>query len=287
MSHDLRSPLGAILNYSTILEEDFGARLQDDGLRMARCDPREREFGVVAARPAHAVRVGGARAQRPSAHRHDRARARRQAEVVATGPDAGNVASSCGIFHRRVAARGPAALRVPEPVQQRDQVHARPRRAPRPGARRSRRAQNTYSVSDNGDEASTLLRETMFEPFNGCRERSTSRARASASPSSPRSSATTVDACGATATARTARASASPYRGTGSNGTGSNEHATPHGEGDGPTLNRTVVRMKYVETSSRIFPFALPNRHGLTASADSIAHVLPKLWAHLLAQCRG
>jgi signal transduction histidine kinase len=34
MSHDLRSPIGAILNYTSILEEDYHARLDDEGRRL-------------------------------------------------------------------------------------------------------------------------------------------------------------------------------------------------------------------------------------------------------------
>jgi signal transduction histidine kinase len=36
ISHDLRSPVGAVLNYSAIIEEDFGARLGEEGLRLLR-----------------------------------------------------------------------------------------------------------------------------------------------------------------------------------------------------------------------------------------------------------
>ena len=36
ISHDLRSPIGAVLNYSSAIEEDFGAELDEKGLRMLR-----------------------------------------------------------------------------------------------------------------------------------------------------------------------------------------------------------------------------------------------------------
>ena len=34
ISHDLRSPVGAVLNYSAVIEEDFGGRLDDDARRL-------------------------------------------------------------------------------------------------------------------------------------------------------------------------------------------------------------------------------------------------------------
>jgi signal transduction histidine kinase len=36
ISHDLRSPVGAVLNYSAAIEEDFSARLDEEGIRLLR-----------------------------------------------------------------------------------------------------------------------------------------------------------------------------------------------------------------------------------------------------------
>src|SRR5262249_36214980 len=36
MSHDLRSPVGAVLNYSAVIEEDFGGHLDESGMHMLR-----------------------------------------------------------------------------------------------------------------------------------------------------------------------------------------------------------------------------------------------------------
>jgi len=34
ISHDLRSPIGAMLNYATIIEQDYGSRLEGEGVRL-------------------------------------------------------------------------------------------------------------------------------------------------------------------------------------------------------------------------------------------------------------
>jgi signal transduction histidine kinase len=47
ISHDLRSPIGAVLNYATIIEQDRGDRLDDEGLRLLR---RIRASGEAAVR---------------------------------------------------------------------------------------------------------------------------------------------------------------------------------------------------------------------------------------------
>lgn len=47
MSHDLRSPIGAILNYTAILEEDYDGRLDDEGKRLLQ---RIRHSGQSATR---------------------------------------------------------------------------------------------------------------------------------------------------------------------------------------------------------------------------------------------
>jgi signal transduction histidine kinase len=36
ISHDLRSPIGAMLNYATIIEQDYGDRLGNEGVRLLR-----------------------------------------------------------------------------------------------------------------------------------------------------------------------------------------------------------------------------------------------------------
>src|SRR5262249_36070989 len=36
ISHDLRSPIGAMLNYATIIEQDYGGRLDEEGVRLLR-----------------------------------------------------------------------------------------------------------------------------------------------------------------------------------------------------------------------------------------------------------
>ncbi len=36
ISHDLRSPIGAMLNYATIIEQDYGDRLDEEGVRLLR-----------------------------------------------------------------------------------------------------------------------------------------------------------------------------------------------------------------------------------------------------------
>jgi signal transduction histidine kinase len=165
MSHDLRSPLGAILNYSTILEEDFGARLQDDGLRMARAI--RGSANSASKLLDQLMQFAWAGRERSDHQRIDMTALARdvQAEVVATGPDAGNVR-----FELRdlPPARGSEDLlrcvfrnlfsNAIKYTRGRGERHVLVR-----GEAGER--ENTYSVSDNGMGFDPVLRETMFEPF--------------------------------------------------------------------------------------------------------------------------
>jgi signal transduction histidine kinase len=165
MSHDLRSPLGAILNYSTILEEDFGARLQDDGLRVAR--------GIRGSADSAAklldqlMQFAWAGREHSDHQRIDMTALARdvQAEMAVAGPDAGKVR-----FELRdlPPARGSVELvrcvfrnlfsNAIKYTRGRGERHVLVR-----GEAGDR--ENTYSVSDNGMGFDPVLGETMFQPF--------------------------------------------------------------------------------------------------------------------------
>ncbi len=165
ISHDLRTPVGAVLNYSALLEEDFGSQLDEKGVRMLH--------GIRASAQSAAglldqlVQLGWAgRERRERLHVDMTALARDvHAELVAAGDEAGRVT-----FEVRdlPPAWGSAALLrcvfrnlFANSVKY---TRGRPERRVRiEGAAGDR--ENAYWVTDNGVGFDPALGEAVFLPF--------------------------------------------------------------------------------------------------------------------------
>lgn len=164
ISHDLRSPVGAVLNYATVIEEGYGNRLGVEGVRM---------LGRVRASAESAaglldqlVEVGTNGTEREPRRQVDMASLARevQGEILAAGGDAGEVQ-----FELRdlPPAWGSAALLrcVFRNLFNNAVKYTRGR-----GVRRievtgvAGDAENTYSVIDNGFGFEPSRRDALFEP---------------------------------------------------------------------------------------------------------------------------
>ena len=170
ISHDLRSPVGAVINYSAVIEEDFGGRLDDEGLRLLR---RIRaSAGSAANLLDQLVQFGWARSNRVERHPVDMTSIARdvQSEILASGVDAGNVK-----FELQVLPPAWGSAELLRCVFRNLFSNA----LKFSGGRRVRHIQvsgragaveNTYSVSDNGVGFDPGLGLTMFKPFIRGRE---------------------------------------------------------------------------------------------------------------------
>ena len=165
ISHDLRTPVGAVLNYSALIEEDYGTQLDEKGVRMVR--------GIRASAESAAglldqlVQLGWAGRERRERLLVDMTALARdvQAELVAAGAEAEQV-------HFEVRELPPvwgsaALLRCVMRNLFSNSIkytRGRPERRVRvEGAAGAR--ENAYWITDNGIGFDPALAEAVFQPF--------------------------------------------------------------------------------------------------------------------------
>jgi signal transduction histidine kinase len=123
VAHDLRSPVGAILNFVTVLELDHGARLDEDARQVMKRIRSSAEAGLSLLDALS--RLAGRARPADRAHRRRAAAAPR---LPRPRPGAG-AAALRREPRSAVADAGPAARRVRRALRQRAEVQ-RGRRAP-------------------------------------------------------------------------------------------------------------------------------------------------------------
>jgi len=165
ISHDLRSPVGAVLNYSAVIEEDFGARLDAEGIRLLRRirSSAEAAEGLL----DQLVQIGWLgrdEAEHGPTDMAELARAVRD-EILTAGEEAGEV-------HFEVLDLPPSWGRaellrcVFRNLFTNAVKHTRGRAERRimvGGV--AGETENTYCVSDNGTGFDPLLGDAVFKPF--------------------------------------------------------------------------------------------------------------------------
>ena len=166
ISHDLRSPIAAVLNYSAIIEQDWGDRLEDEGLRLLG---RIRGSGEVAVRLLDQL-VRFVWVERDAEERQgvDMTSLAREAfaELAVGSENPGDVRFE---LSELPAAHGSPALllRVFRNLLSNSVKYTRGREGRRievagvAGAR-----ENTYFVTDNGIGFDPRLHEAVFQPFH-------------------------------------------------------------------------------------------------------------------------
>ena len=163
IAHDLRSPLGAVLNFTTILELDYGPRLDAEARDMLRRIRRSADNGLalldalsrlapLRQRPAPAGagrrREGRAPGVRRAAARRGRGRVHRRRPARRRGG-------------RRAAARG-----LRRAARQRDQVLGDARQGPRLGGGRVEPGgERVYWVADDGVGFDMRFAAKLFRVF--------------------------------------------------------------------------------------------------------------------------
>jgi signal transduction histidine kinase len=164
MSHDLRSPIGAILNYSSILEEDFGQKLDTEGLRVLH---RIRDSGQSATRLldqlVQFVWLGREKAEKSDVNMT--MLAREAFQEVSAGLPADHLKFDLTELPQ---ARGNAPLlgRVFRNLLSNSVKYTRRSQAPRIAVGGEERSEETaYWVEDNGIGFDPAQAETLFEPF--------------------------------------------------------------------------------------------------------------------------
>lgn len=164
MSHDLRSPIGAILNFTSILEEDFGPKMDKEGLRVLH---RIRESGQSATRLLDQL-VQFVWLGRETAEKSDvnmTALAREAYQEVAAGRTAENVRFELPELPN---ARGNAPLlgRVFRNLLSNAVKYTRRSQAPRIAVGGEERQDETaFWVDDNGIGFDPSQADSLFEPF--------------------------------------------------------------------------------------------------------------------------
>lgn len=165
MSHDLRSPLAAVLNYSSIIEEDYRGRLDDEGARLLRGIRASAGSAVrLLDQLVHFAWVGREEGEKQDVDMTSLAR-EAYAEVVIGGEDSVPVQ-----FELRdlPPARGGRALlgRVFSNLFSNAVKYTRgrdDRRIEVSGEAGER--ENTYRVTDNGIGFDPRLGDALFQPF--------------------------------------------------------------------------------------------------------------------------
>jgi signal transduction histidine kinase len=166
ISHDLRSPVGAVLNYSAVIEEDFGGRLDAEGMRLLR---RIRGSAHAAARLLDQLEqftwVGREKGEKRPVDMTSLAR-EALGELVAAGEEDGNL-------HVELRDLPPAwgsgeLLRcVFRNLFSNAMKYTRGRRERRiEVAGTVGEGENTYCVADNGIGFDPVHGDVVFQPFH-------------------------------------------------------------------------------------------------------------------------
>ncbi|MGH7730903.1 MAG: MASE1 domain-containing protein [Candidatus Eiseniibacteriota bacterium] len=165
ISHDLRSPLSTVLNYSMIIEEDYSRQIGPEGTRMlgkiqAAVDSAKRLLDQL-------TQFAGTRRERGEREVVDMAALAHEAYAeVATGDqDAGHVRFAVGELPRAVG-NSALLLRVFHNLLGNAVKYTRGREQRRievSGV--AGRAENTYFVTDNGIGFDRADGDALFEPF--------------------------------------------------------------------------------------------------------------------------
>jgi signal transduction histidine kinase len=165
ITHDLRSPVGAVLNYSAVLANDYGGQLDDDSLRILR---RIRMSAESAARLLDQLtQYAWAKREEDERLRLDMTALAREvyAEFVIGGEDVGDVRFQ--IWPLPPGRGSPELLRcvlrnlLSNAIKYtRGRKERQIRIEGREGAE-----ENTYIVTDNGIGFDPALAESLFEPF--------------------------------------------------------------------------------------------------------------------------
>lgn len=165
ISHDLRSPVGAVLNYSAVIEQDFGGRLDGECVRLLR---RIRASAQSAAGLLdQLVQLGWVDREGGSARSVDMTSLAREVhgEIVAAGEELGDIRFELGELPP--AWGSPALLRcVFRNLFSNAVKYTRGR-----GERRIQvggavgHCENTYCVVDNGIGFDPEFRDAVFHPF--------------------------------------------------------------------------------------------------------------------------
>jgi signal transduction histidine kinase len=164
MSHDLRSPIGAILNFASILEEDYGTKLDDEGVRVLH---RIRDSGQSATRLLDQL-VQFVWLGRETAEKSDvnmTAVAREAIQEVSNVPGAEHVQFD---LRDLPPVRGNPALlgRVFRNLLSNSVKYTRGHDGPRVSVDAEERSGETaYWVDDNGIGFDPAQAQSLFEPF--------------------------------------------------------------------------------------------------------------------------
>jgi signal transduction histidine kinase len=163
ISHDLRSPVGAVLNYAAILQEDYGDRLDPEGLRLLK---RIQDCGQAATRLLNQMMqfVWREEGEKSDVNMTEVAR-EAYAEVVTGQEDTQDVSFD---LQPLPSTRGNAALmgRVFRNLIGNSVKYTRGREGRRIEVHGEERDKETvYYVSDNGIGFDPAAAESLFEPF--------------------------------------------------------------------------------------------------------------------------
>jgi signal transduction histidine kinase len=165
ISHDLRSPIGVVLNYSTVIEEDFADRLDSNGVRMLqRIRASAGSAVALLDQLVQAEWVGRGDADPAPVDMNAMARDVRN-ELLAGGDDAANVHFE---LHDLPTARGSAPLLrcVLRNLMGNAVKFTRGRRDRRVEVSGTTGAwEHTFTVTDNGIGFDPQHGDAMFQPF--------------------------------------------------------------------------------------------------------------------------
>jgi signal transduction histidine kinase len=166
ISHDLRSPVGAVINYSAVIERDFGDHLGDECIRLLRRirASAESATGLL----DQLLQLGWADGQPGAAGRVDMTSLARDVhgEFLAAGEEVGDIHFE--VDDLPPAWGSPALLRCVFRNLLSNAVkftRGRPERRIRVGAAAGER-ENVYCVADNGIGIAAQHREAVFLPFH-------------------------------------------------------------------------------------------------------------------------
>lgn len=165
ISHDLRSPVGAIVNYTSILEEDYGERLDDEGRRVLVRIQKSSESAIALLNDL--VQLARAGRAEPVREPVDMTEVARRAFTEAVAGDASGIEVDFNVDPLPVANGDPALIeRVFSNLFSNSLKYTRERdvRTIRVTGYNGN-GLNTYLVEDNGVGFDPESAGSVFEPF--------------------------------------------------------------------------------------------------------------------------